>query len=832
MFPKHRKAISLKNSSPVRLRTTIVTIAVCLLISCGGGSGDNAPQSPPTNPPPVLQAQSIAFVTPGPVSKQLSDPAFSNIASGGAGSGGITYSSSDSSIARVNASSGEVTVLTPGTVQISATKAADATYQSATSTYSLTVVAPPSVPLFASIGAQDTQIRFPIWTQGLEFLRSTDPNCVLASVQGCANGQQSTLAASPLTDQAVNLSRDGWYWLRRGATFGRPAKISRERFINRTAAAATSFQGKLWLIGGQGGDIALRNDVWSSVDGQTWDLVTADAGFPVRAQHQLLAFNNRLWVIAGNGSGPLQRDVFRNDVWSSADGVTWRQEAAAAAFPGRIGNATVVFNNRMWVIGGFAPGSSLSADVWSSSDGVTWTLVTANGGFGSYSSNRAVEFNGRIWLFVRAVQSETSEVWSSADGANWTRSSSGAFPVRDSPFAAVLNGRLWMFGGERSNRYFADVWSSADGVTWTESTRGLLPSGRWGTAAAVHAGRMYMIGGQYAPAAVVSGRLQLFYYGDVWSSGDGENWTNNSPYAPYYEGSPLAVSHSGALVAIAPGGDLAPRPAAWSSADGIDWSTPVVNLAFPRRNNAALVSFNNRVWLIGGERDGTKLNDVWSSPNGRDWASVTSAAAFVGRTGHRVVAFNNQLLLIGGATQNGLANDVWTSSDGAAWVQVTTAAPFSPRTEFGLAVAGGRLWLVGGLDATGQQRDAWVSTDGVQWLRVNEQVPTLPAAGFSLASHNGNLWLTGGVSIVVGNGYTDVTYKNEVWSSTDAVNWRRVSPQAAFSPRFGSTLVSLESRLFLLGGIDANGVKNDVWSSTDGSDWRLGYRGAIPYPQP
>ena len=83
---------------------------------------------------------SIAFADPGPVTKAYGDPTFTNaITNTGSGTGAITYDSSVKSVATVNTTTGEVTILTVGTTTITATKAGDATYEKATAMYILNV---------------------------------------------------------------------------------------------------------------------------------------------------------------------------------------------------------------------------------------------------------------------------------------------------------------------------------------------------------------------------------------------------------------------------------------------------------------------------------------------------------------------------------------------------------------------------------------------------------------------------------------------------------------------------------------------------------------------
>ena len=71
--------------------------------------------------------QTIAFATAGPIIKQVGDVAFANLASGGAGSGAIGYSSSVAAVALVDAS-GTVTVGVAGNAVITASKAASANH--------------------------------------------------------------------------------------------------------------------------------------------------------------------------------------------------------------------------------------------------------------------------------------------------------------------------------------------------------------------------------------------------------------------------------------------------------------------------------------------------------------------------------------------------------------------------------------------------------------------------------------------------------------------------------------------------------------------------------
>lgn len=84
-------------------------------------------------------AQTVTFATPGPVAKTYGDVAFSNAASGPSGGGAISYTSGNTDVAAVNASTGQVTIKGAGTAVITATAAKTIEYDEGAAAYTLTV---------------------------------------------------------------------------------------------------------------------------------------------------------------------------------------------------------------------------------------------------------------------------------------------------------------------------------------------------------------------------------------------------------------------------------------------------------------------------------------------------------------------------------------------------------------------------------------------------------------------------------------------------------------------------------------------------------------------
>ena len=129
---------------------------------------------------------------------------------------------------------------------------------------------------------------------------------------------------------------------------------------------------------------------------------------------------------------------------------------------------------------------------------------------------------------------------------------------------------------------------------------------------------------------------------------------------------------------------------------------------------------------------------------------------------------------------------------------------------------GEKLWMV---DST----SVWSSSDAVNWERVTSRLPWRPRAGMSIGFFDGKLWAMGGLE--------GTRLRNDIWFSTDGAQWRNASEKASWSPRRDARLVVFDRKLWLIGGNDEYEV-NDVWYSRNGVDWIRGTDGAAWPPRP
>lgn len=278
------------------------------------------------------------------------------------------------------------------------------------------------------------------------------------------------------------------------------------------------FENKLWVIGG----LQARNstvqysDVWFSADGKNWTEKTSDGKFPSRAGHASVVFKGRMWIFGGDtglGKGQNPNTATQNDIWSSSDGQNWTQTATTTVFSERSIHSAVVFDNKMWVIGGTAVNSQgrgvPSSDVWSSPDGATWTLVSS-GKFPARQGHGSAVFDGKIWVVGGGEAVSTNlfnDVWSSSDGVNWTEeSAAAAFAPRDGLGLVTFGRSLWVVGGSggRSGPTFDDIWVRSGDGTWIQSPA-TIPQRSAHTLTPLNQ-KLFIIGGADTNAT----------YGDVW----------------------------------------------------------------------------------------------------------------------------------------------------------------------------------------------------------------------------------------------------------------------------------------------------------------------------
>lgn len=261
----------------------------------------------------------------------------------------------------------------------------------------------------------------------------------------------------------------------------------------------------------------------------------------------------------------------------------------------------------------------------------------------------------------------------------------------------------------------------------------------------------------------------------------------------------------------------------WRSTNGgVTW-TQLANAPWEARHTTGWLVHDNKLWVIGGDANsGHYQRDVWSSPDGITWTQVATNAAPLsqGRVLHIAYAHAGKLWIIGGQTLDEFTgvdvstkpgspyyDDVWSSVDGATWTLVSSGNAWAPRGMIhGNGVKDGYMWLVGGgaYDTEGNPRvyknDVWRSTDGVDWEQVTTNAGFPPRQYLNLENLDGDLVIAAG---------WDGANRNDVWKSTNGVQWYQI-PGTPWGIRHAASTTIYDHGMLLLGG-----------PLTDTAVWRL-----------
>jgi hypothetical protein len=281
---------------------------------------------------------------------------------------------------------------------------------------------------------------------------------------------------------------------------------------------------------------------YTAGEGDSWICATQAASWSGRNEHSSVVFNGKMWVLGGE-----DLSAVRNDVWYSTDGANWLQACSLSGWTSRLDYSAVVFDNKIWVMGG-TDYDNLFNDVWYSTDGINWIQAIESAPWSKRVGHTSVVFDNKIWVIggYNSNEEVLNDVWYSSDGVNWVQATASAeWEPRVGHTSVVFDNKIWVIGGG-----FNDVWYSSDGINWIQATASAGWSARSGHTSVVFDGKMWVIGA----------------YDDVWFSSDGVSWIQ--------------------------------------AASSVSWS---------ERSGHTSVVYDNKIWVIGGFDGATYRNDVWYS---------------------------------------------------------------------------------------------------------------------------------------------------------------------------------------------------------------------------
>ena len=312
----------------------------------------------------------------------------------------------------------------------------------------------------------------------------------------------------------------------------------------------------------------------------------------------------------------------------------WVKVTDKAAYAPRDGAGALVYKNKMWLLGGWNPSDKIffpkicNNEVWNSADGITWTQIRPNT-FGTGRFNSRSEWEGRhtagyvvyknkMWIVGGDVNQGHYhyDVWNSTDGETWTHINKNhtlPWGPRALHYTLVFNDKIWVMGGQtlpqfakEEERFYNDIWNTTDGITWKKvipaepmwTKRGMIGGN------VVFKGRMWILGGGTYDTPKTPDRT---FYNDVWSSADGIHWTCHVESAPWHLRQYHDVAVFDGNMWVLEGWNKENRNDVWYSSDGINW-TELKNTPWNPRHASSVFVHDDALWMVAGNN---MEKDVW-----------------------------------------------------------------------------------------------------------------------------------------------------------------------------------------------------------------------------
>lgn len=275
--------------------------------------------------------------------------------------------------------------------------------------------------------------------------------------------------------------------------------------VGRAKFGVAALDGRLYVVGGYD---TLKQVLVYDIAADRWQ----DAPPLLRGTDNVaaLAAGGKVYAIGGEAGTAVQVLDPQRDRWAPGPPLPTRRFASAAAELG----------GRLHLAGGWNTSNTasaslasqdvfdLAAQAWLRGDAAP-LQTPRNAAVAGVVGGKLVVTGGRA-PGIRAVDQRplaSTEIYDPADN-RWT--AGAPLPTaRGSLAAAVLNGRLYTFGGETAAREVSDDVERFDGVRWQALPP--MPQGAHGLGAVAHGGAIYVMGGFTGPSDAVGSESRALY---------------------------------------------------------------------------------------------------------------------------------------------------------------------------------------------------------------------------------------------------------------------------------------------------------------------------------
>src|SRR5438105_3284400 len=153
----------------------------------------------------------------------------------------------------------------------------------------------------------------------------------------------------------------------------------------------------------------VRNEMWAfhprghwlSRDGKTWSRSDLPLSGLNSGYQKYVAFHDAVYAL-GTMTGNYLDLHLTSRIARTRDFKRWEVLAEESSLPARVFYGALVYQGKMWLFGGF-DGRNYYNDVWNSADGVSWTRITEHTDWSPRDVDMAAAFQGKLRIIGGGV---------------------------------------------------------------------------------------------------------------------------------------------------------------------------------------------------------------------------------------------------------------------------------------------------------------------------------------------------------------------------------------------------------------------------------------------
>jgi len=214
-------------------------------------------------------------------------------------------------------------------------------------------------------------------------------------------------------------------------------------FESRVSANLIVFKNELWIIGGRSGSRENRN-IYKSRDGINWKKVsTIKTNILSGNSFKAVVMNNKIWIVNGD----------KSKIISSVNGIDWNNILPKPKTgKNTTGFSFLTFKNRLWIIGGVHKtysNVSWRSGVYSSADGINWVEEIKSNEFPFMSNFISVVYDNKIWIIggSKYKNSLSKTIYYLDNGKKLKLANDVAISKRRNGVGITFKNGIWIYGG-------------------------------------------------------------------------------------------------------------------------------------------------------------------------------------------------------------------------------------------------------------------------------------------------------------------------------------------------------------------------------------------------